>query len=258
MSRTYHIFDLLIVGSNAAASAALDEALRHSDNVALAAADNLKGMDAALWQASREAFSAEAEKGAKLKDALRAVRKSQKAESAQLAGRLQKHIHNVIPGRASIESPRSIRVENRLFHAKSVLLCLSEETVLPDHPTATTVLRFDMTQRIPRHLPEKMLVTGKNHQEFAEKLRKLGVDACVAPAIPDENRETAVWPLDTMPHVPKSLKLDQLKLPLDALGIPLRHADHRVEGTALYILTGGEEQGRAAARHALQKIPVDS
>jgi dihydrolipoamide dehydrogenase len=195
--RTYHTFDLVIIGAGSAGLTALKEARRHSGNV-LMIHDGPTGttctrsgcmpskslIHAAQLFHSRRHMARAGITGADALQAdipavLREVRRQRDHFVAHMQEETERWSDCIIRGKARLESPGKIRVGQRLIHAANILIATGSTPHIPPayQPFSDRLLTTD-TLFEQEDLPARIAVagTGAIGLEMAQALARLGID----------------------------------------------------------------------------------
>lgn len=197
MARTIHTFDTVIIGGGTAGISALEEALKHSDNVLLIT-ENANGNTCAktgcmpsksLIHAAKLFHDRKNMKEAGIKgtehlhpdipEILRKVREKRHFFMSETQKNIDRHHINIIIGKARFESPTKIRTASRLIHAKTTIIATGAHSYTPaafqdfQDKIITTDTLFEQTD-----LPARMAVIGLGllGLEMSQALARLGIE----------------------------------------------------------------------------------
>lgn len=202
MARTYHVFDLVIIGAGSAGISALREALRYSSNVVLvekgeggttcASAGCMPSkalIHAARLYDSRKKFQEVGIEGgehlhANIPDVLRRVRKKRDHFVRSVQKGLEDVAHYIVKGEAQFESPTCVRVSGKLYHTKATIIATGATPIIPkafaDIP-AKSILTSDSVFE-QKDLPKRIGFVGLGPLglEMSQALARLGVEVVAA------------------------------------------------------------------------------
>lgn len=149
MARTYHIFDIVIIGAGSAGIAALREALKYTTNVVLVekgewgttcARTGCMPSKALIHAAglydSRHKFEEAGIDGAEhlvpdIPRILKRVRKSRDHFVKSVKESLESISHYIVKGTAKFESPTCLRVDDKLYHTKHTIIATGSTPFIP-------------------------------------------------------------------------------------------------------------------------------
>jgi dihydrolipoamide dehydrogenase len=149
MARTYHVFDVVIIGAGSAGIAALRECLQYTSNVVLIEKGEggttcaRKGcmpskalIHAARLYDSRKKFDEVGIKGgehlwADIPHILRRVRESRNHFVDGVKHDLENISHYIVEGEAKFESPTCLRVGNKLYHTQATIIATGSTPFVP-------------------------------------------------------------------------------------------------------------------------------
>jgi dihydrolipoamide dehydrogenase len=198
MARTYHIFDVIIVGCGFSALAALEEARKYTENVLLIYDDahtqeyplytgsmpsKLLMQTAQLYH-TRHVMSEWGIKGSEyLYLDMNTVLEKAKKNLADLIQHSKKSIKNydsyIITGKYKFELPTKIRVSGKLFHARKVVWAETSYIRIPPElePFPEAIITPEKLLQV-KQLPRRVAVLGLNLTglEIAQTLSILGVE----------------------------------------------------------------------------------
>lgn len=149
MARTYHVFDIVIIGAGTAGIAALREALKYTTNVVLV--EKGEGgttcartgcmpskalIHAARLYESRKRFAAAGIDGAEhlkpdMPRILKEVRKKRDHFVESVHEGLESIGHYIVKGEAKFESPTCVRVDGKLYHTQHTIIATGSTPVIP-------------------------------------------------------------------------------------------------------------------------------
>jgi dihydrolipoamide dehydrogenase len=207
MARSFHRFDLIIIGGGRAGMNALLEARRYTDNVLLlndgpleaAYAPSVYASAQSFLKASRQRNSVEAkptmngggsyyENGAGLHlhgdvtQILRQLAQARNDALFQCGRRFEKEAPYVVKARGYFEGATKIRADGNLYHARAVIIASGYHSYIPDYLSGyrnrliTVETLFDQN-----NLPHRMGVLGVGSvgMEMAQALSNLGIQVTV-------------------------------------------------------------------------------
>lgn len=222
MARTYHIFDIVIIGAGTAGISALREALRHTTNVVLVE----KGaggttcarvgcmpskalVHAARLYHSRLRFGEAGIEGAdalrpNIPKILRRVRKKRDYFVEGVHEGLESIRHYIVRGEAKYESPTCLRVGGKLYHTRSSIIATGSTPVIPKAfdaiPRERIITSDTLFER--KDLPPRIGFVGLGPLglEMAQAVAQLGIEVVAVhngatlggianPAMSDEMRQ---------------------------------------------------------------------
>lgn len=197
MARTYHTFDLIIIGAGTAGLSALQEAKKYTDNILLIH-DGPFGTSCArvgCMPSKSLIYAAKLyDSHKKMPDAgimgsenliadipaiLQKVRKKRDYFVSHMEKETKKLEEFIINGTARFESPTKIRADGKLFHAKSVIIATGSSPYIPskyrdfDPHLITSDTLFER-----QSLPKRMAVVGLGAigLEMAQAFAMLGIE----------------------------------------------------------------------------------
>jgi dihydrolipoamide dehydrogenase len=197
MARTYHTYDLIIIGGGTAGLSALKEAKKHTYNVLLID-DGITGstsarvncmtsrslIHAAKLYDSRKKMPAAGIVGTEqitpdIPSVMQKVREKRDYFISHMEKEAESLKEHIIQGTARYESPTTIRADGRLFHTKASIVATGSSPFIPSKykeyaPHIITV--ENIFER--KDLPKKMAVIGLGAigLEMSQALAKLGID----------------------------------------------------------------------------------
>lgn len=202
MARTYHIFDVVIIGAGTAGIAALSEVLKHTTNVVLvergpggttcarSACMPSKTLIHAsrLYHARHKFREIGIEGGAHLQinipKVLRRVRKMRDHFVAGVKEDLTSVRHYIVDGEAQFESPTCLRVDGKLYHTRCTIIATGSTPVIPPEfagiPASHVITSDILFER--KDLPQKLGIVGLGPLglEMAQALMQLGIKVVAA------------------------------------------------------------------------------
>lgn len=196
MARTYHTFDLIIIGGGTAGLSALNEARKYSDNILLIH-DGPTGtscartgcmpskslIHAANLYHQRTKMKDAGIKGAdKLEPDIPAIMKSVRSKRDYFVKSVQdgmeKHNAHILNGHARFDSPTSVRVDGKLLHTKKTIIATGSSPIIPKNllEFKEQIITSD-TLFEQRGLPGRMAVIGLGPVglELSQALARLGI-----------------------------------------------------------------------------------
>jgi dihydrolipoamide dehydrogenase len=197
MPRTYHTFDLIIIGGGAAGLSALQEARKHTDNVLLIH-DGVNGIScsytgclpsksliyAANLYHSRhkmaEVGMKEAEKlEVDIPTMLETIRAKRDSFIHSIDSEFSHLEHHIIKGHGRFDSETTIRANGRLLHTKATVIATGASPFIPEefNEYKGKILTAD-TLFEQRDLPKRIAVVGLGPMglEMAQALARLGIE----------------------------------------------------------------------------------
>lgn len=197
MARTYHVFDLVIIGAGTAGIAALREALRHTTNVVLVEKGE-RGttcartgcmpskalIHAARLYDSRKKFAEAGIAGGEqlqpdIPKILKRVRSKRDHFVRSVHEGLENVDHYIVKGEAKFESPTCLRVGNKLYHTQRTIIATGSAPVIPkafaDIPPERFITSDTLFER--KDLPARIGFVGLGPLglEMAQAIAHLGV-----------------------------------------------------------------------------------
>ena len=196
MARTFHRFDIIIIGGGTAGLSAMQEARKHTDNIVLI--DSSPGgttcarlgcmpaqslVHAANLYHSRLKMADTGIRGTEnlkpdIAAILRQVRDKRDYFVASVQEGLEKLKTQIIDGVAQLEKPSTVRLEGQLLHGKAVIIATGSTPNIPaflkgfEDRIITTDTLFEQ-----KNLPKRMGVLGLGPVglELAQALARLGI-----------------------------------------------------------------------------------
>lgn len=202
MARTYHVFDIVIIGAGSAGIAALREALKYTTNVVLVekgeggttcARTGCMPSKALIHAArlfdSRKKFKEVGIDGgehlsADIPRILKRVRKERDRFVSSVKEGLESIEHYIVKGEAKFESPTCLRVGTKLYHTHSTIIATGSTPFIPkafsDIPQDRIITSDTLFEC--KNLPKRLGVVGLGPLglEMAQALAQLGVDVVAA------------------------------------------------------------------------------
>ena len=263
MARTYHIFDLIIIGAGTAGLAAFKEAQKYSDNILLindgpitttcaqtGCMPSKALIHAAKLYDSRHSFQPTGIMGAEnirpdLTKILKKVREKRDFFLAHIHEETEKLQSSIIKGTARFDSPTTIRANGKLFHTKASIIATGSTPFIPPkyknyaQHIITSENLFEYTT-----LPKNIAVIGLGAigLEVAQTLAKLDINITAInrnkkigvvqdPTINDKiidtlSKDMQVW-LNSDPDIEPTAK-----------GYKLTHHSHTTTVEAFFIAAG--------------------
>lgn len=177
MARTYHVFDIVIVGAGTAGIAALREALKHTTNVVLVE----KGdggttcartgcmpskalIHAARLYESRRRFASAGITGAEhlrpdISSILKEVRRKRDYYVNSVHEGLESIRHYIVQGEVKFESLTCLRVDGKLYHTRQTIIATGSMPFIP---------------KAFADLPKKRIITSENLFEQKNLPQRIG------------------------------------------------------------------------------------
>ena len=197
MARTYHEFDLIIIGAGTAGLSALKEAKKYTDNVLLIH-DGPVGTTCArvgcmpskslihaakLYDTHKKMPDAGIVGAELIKPDLPKVLKNVREKRDYFVSHIEEEMEALqdymVQGRARYETPTTIRADGRLFHTKNSVIATGSYPFIPKkYEEFESQLITSDTLFERRDLPKRMAVVGMGAigLEMAQALAMLGVD----------------------------------------------------------------------------------
>lgn len=196
MVRTFHTFDAIIIGAGTAGLSALQEALKHTDNVLLIH-DGPMGttcartgcipskslIEAANLYHSRHRMAKVGITGTEhltpdIPDILKKVRSRREEFVTGVQDGMRQFEHYIIKGKAQFESATKIRAGHRLFHTKATIIATGSSPIIPRmlESVSERIVTSDSLFEL-KDLPPRIAVLGLGPVgiEMAQALARLGI-----------------------------------------------------------------------------------
>lgn len=252
MARTYHVFDIVIVGAGTAGIAALREALKHTTNVVLV--EKGEGgttcartgcmpskalIHAARLYASHRKFAETGIDGAEglspdIPRILRQVRRKRDRFVRGVHEGLEPIDHYIVRGEARFETPTCLRVDGKLYHTRHSIIATGSVPIVPKAFAGIPKKRILTSDTLfeQRDLPERIGVVG---------LGPLGLELAQALAMLDR-KVVAVHRGETVGglSIPELSGEMQRILSRSMIVHTGMEADAGMEGKSLVLRAGGE------------------
>lgn len=202
MARTYHVFDVVIVGAGTAGIAALGEVLKHTTNVVMvergpggttcartACMPSKTLIHAARLYHARHKFREIGIEGGEhmrinLPKVLRRVRKLRDHFVAGVKEDLKSVSHYIVEGEAQFESPTCLRVDGKLYHTRCTIIATGSVPIIPKEfaniPTSHILTSDILFER--KDLPQRLGIIGLGPLglEMAQAMVQLGIKVVAA------------------------------------------------------------------------------
>ncbi|MCH2546921.1 MAG: dihydrolipoyl dehydrogenase [Alphaproteobacteria bacterium] len=204
MARTYHVFDVVIIGAGSAGISALREALKYTSNVVLV--EKGEGgttcaktgcmpskalIHAAKLYDSRKKFKEVGINGAEHLQAdvpriLKKVREHRDHFVSSVKEGLESIDHYIVRGVAKFESPTCLRVDDKLYHTHRTIIATGSVPFIPKDFSAIPKERIITSETLfeLKDLPKRigMVGLGPLGLEMAQAIAKLDISVVAAHA----------------------------------------------------------------------------
>lgn len=197
MARTYHTFDLIIIGDGSAGISALREARKHTDNVIMISGGpsgttcartgcmpSKALIHAAKLYDSHKKMPQAGIMGAEqltpdIPSILENVRQKRDKFVRYVSDEIEEFNEHIVKGFARFESPTTLRVGDRLYHTKATVIATGSDPFIPEKYSKfrphliTTDTLFER-----KDLPARMAVIGLGAVglEMSQAFAKLNID----------------------------------------------------------------------------------